>query len=112
MDKEMIRERAAAEVEFGNLSEIRQEMRELEKRSEEVNAELKRSEDILRFLGRLTQALTVYDRADQTGPLRVRRQSFWVQRQLKLKEYSAHLIGLIMRRVACDASAVLRVSFV
>ena len=69
MDKEMIRERAAAEVEFGNLSEIRQEMRELEKRSEEVNAELKRSEDILRFLGRLTQALTVYDRADQTGPL-------------------------------------------
>ncbi|EAP84029.1 DUF3732 domain-containing protein [Sulfitobacter sp. EE-36] len=70
MDKEMIRERAAAEVEFGNLSEIRQEMRELEKRSEEVNAELKRSEDISRFLGRLTQALTVYDRADQTGPLR------------------------------------------
>ena len=70
MDKEMIRERAAAEIEFGNLSEIRQEMRELEKRSEEVNAELKRSEDISRFLGRLTQALTVYDRADQTGPLR------------------------------------------
>ena len=70
MDKELIRERAAAEVEFGNLSEIRQEMRELEKRSQEVNAELKRSEDISRFLGRLTQALTVYDRADQTGPLR------------------------------------------
>ena len=70
MDKELIRERAAAEAEFGQLTEIRQEMRELEKRSEEVNAELKRSEDISRFLGRLTQALTVYDRADQTGPMR------------------------------------------
>ncbi len=70
MDKELVRERAAAEAEFGRLNEIRQEMRELEKRSEEVDAELKRSEDISRFLGRLTQALTVYDRADQTGPLR------------------------------------------
>ena len=66
----MVRERAAAETEFGRLSEVRQEMRDLEKRSEEVDAELKRSEDISRFLGRLTQALTVYDRADQTGPLR------------------------------------------
>jgi tetratricopeptide (TPR) repeat protein len=70
MDKELVRERAAAEAEFGRLNEIRLEMRELEKRSEDVEAELKRSEDISRFLGRLTQALTVYDRADQTGPIR------------------------------------------
>ncbi|WP_346899691.1 DUF3732 domain-containing protein [uncultured Roseibium sp.] len=70
MDKELVRERAAAETEFSRLNEIRQEMRDLEKRSEEVDAELKRSEDISRFLGRLTQALTIYDRADQTGPLR------------------------------------------
>ena len=37
---------------------------------------------------------------------------FWVQRRLKLRESSAHLVGFIMRRVACDASVVLRASFV
>ena len=42
----------------------------------------------------------------------VRRQGFWNQWQLNLRESSAHLFGLIMRRVVCDASAVLRVSFV
>ena len=42
----------------------------------------------------------------------VRRQGFWNQWQLNLRESSAHLVGLIMRRVVCDASAVLRVSFV
>ena len=42
----------------------------------------------------------------------VRRQSFWVQRRPKLRERLAHLVGLIMRRVACDASGALRVSFV
>ena len=44
--------------------------------------------------------------------LPVRRQGFWNQWQLNLRESSAHLVGLIMRRVVCDASAVLRVSFV
>ncbi|PYG25063.1 hypothetical protein C8N36_13713 [Pelagimonas varians] len=42
----------------------------------------------------------------------VRRQSFWVQRRPKLRETLAHLVGLIMRRVACDASGALRASFV
>jgi hypothetical protein len=40
------------------------------------------------------------------------RQSFWNQMRLKLRESLAHLIGLIMQRVACDASAAFRVSFV
>ena len=42
----------------------------------------------------------------------VRRQGFWVQRRPKLRESLAHLVGLIMRRVACDASGAFRVSFV
>jgi len=41
-----------------------------------------------------------------------RHQSFWIQRQLKLRESSAHLVGLIMRRAVCDASAAFRASFV
>ena len=42
----------------------------------------------------------------------VRRQSFWNQEQLKLRESLAHLVGLIMRRVVCDASVAFRASFV
>jgi len=37
---------------------------------------------------------------------------FLVQWRPKLRERLAHLIGLIMRRVACDASGALRGSFV
>ena len=40
----------------------------------------------------------------------VRRQGFWNQELLKLRESSAHLVGFIMRRVVCDASGALRVS--
>ena len=42
----------------------------------------------------------------------VRRQSFWNQWALKLRESLAHLFGLIMRRAGGDASVALRVSSV
>ena len=42
----------------------------------------------------------------------VRRQSFWNQRRLKLRESLAHLVGIIMRRAGGDASVAFRVSFV
>ena len=42
----------------------------------------------------------------------VRRQNFWVHVQPKLRERLAHLICIIMRRVACDASGALQASFV
>ena len=42
----------------------------------------------------------------------VRRQSFWNQERRKLSECSAHLVGVIMRRVGCDASVALQASFV
>ena len=42
----------------------------------------------------------------------VRRQGFWHQGRLKLRESLAHLIGFIMRRTVCDASVASRVSFV
>ncbi len=41
-----------------------------------------------------------------------RRQVFWDQWQLKLRESSAHLVDCIMRRVVCDANVAFRVSFV
>ncbi|NRB20576.1 MAG: winged helix-turn-helix domain-containing protein [Rhodobacteraceae bacterium] len=54
----------------------------------------------------------IFAKALTCSALTVRRQSFWVQRRPKLRERLAHLIGLIMRRVACDASGALRASFV
>ena len=42
----------------------------------------------------------------------IRRQVFWNQCALKLRESLAHLVGLIMQRAGGDASAALRVSFV
>lgn len=42
----------------------------------------------------------------------VRRQGFWHQCRSKLRESSAHLVGFIMQRVVCDASAAFRVSSV
>jgi hypothetical protein len=45
-------------------------------------------------------------------PSYVLRQGFWHQKLPKLRESSAHLVGLIMRRAVCDASAAFRVSFV
>ncbi len=45
-------------------------------------------------------------------PNSVRRQGFWHQWLRKLRESIAHLVGLIMRRVVCDASVAFRASFV
>ena len=42
----------------------------------------------------------------------VRRQGFWHQLRLKLRESLAHLVGFIMRCVVCDASVAFRASFV
>ena len=42
----------------------------------------------------------------------VRRQGFWNQWQLKLRESLPHLVDFIMRHVVCDASVVCQASFV
>lgn len=42
----------------------------------------------------------------------VRHQSFWNQERRKLRECSAHLVGIIMRHVDCDASVAFRRSSV
>ena len=42
----------------------------------------------------------------------VRRQVFWHQRWLKLRECLAHLVVCIMRRAGGDASVALQASFV
>lgn len=70
LDKETIRQRAAAEQTLSRLSEIRAEILNLERASEEAKAAEDRFDRIERFLGRLEQALQLYDRTDQTSGLR------------------------------------------
>ena len=50
--------------------------------------------------------------AQQAIASNVRRQGFWHQWQLNLRESLAHLVGFIMRRVVCDASVAFQASFV
>ena len=70
LDKEILRQRSAAENALGTLNETRRELAALERQSSEVNAAILRSDQIKRYLGRLEQALKVYDQTDQSSELR------------------------------------------
>lgn len=69
-DKERIKLRGQVEEAATSLSAVRQEMQLLERRSEEVRAEIYRSDRIERFLGRLEQALETYDRTTEDSALK------------------------------------------
>lgn len=68
-DRERLRLRASVEDGTAKLGEIRQAMILLERRSEEVRAETFRSDRIERFLGRLEQALTLYENTGEDSNL-------------------------------------------
>ncbi len=70
LDKEILRQRGAAEVVLGELSEVRAEIATLERDSDSARDEANRFDRLERFLGRLEQALQLYDRADQSSELR------------------------------------------
>jgi hypothetical protein len=64
LDREHLRARTETEEALGALAEIRHEMRILERDSEDARQAAYGFDQIERFLGRLQQALTLYDRAD------------------------------------------------
>ena len=70
LDKEVLRQRAAAEVVLERLNEIRREIAALERDSDAAREAMNRFDQIERFLGRLDQALRLYDAADQSSGLR------------------------------------------
>jgi hypothetical protein len=70
LDKEMIRQRAATESVLERLSAIRQEANLLEQRSQEAQETRNKYDRTERFVGRLDQALRLYDRADQSSGVR------------------------------------------
>jgi hypothetical protein len=70
LDKEILRQRGNAEGVLNELNQIRAEITTLERDSEAARDEVSRFDRLERFLGRLEQALKVFDRADESGGLR------------------------------------------
>ena len=70
LDRETLRQRTAAELVFGRLNEIRSEIERLERDSHAAREATDHFDRTERFLGRLEQAIQLYDRADQSSVLR------------------------------------------
>lgn len=79
LDKETLRQRAAAEEVLSSLNEVRREIEDLERASDVAHDEATRFDRLERFLGRLEQALQLYDRADQSSDLRQEIASLQVE---------------------------------
>jgi predicted DNA-binding protein YlxM (UPF0122 family) len=89
LDRETLRQRAAAEEVLISLSEIRTEIASLERNSQAAQAATDHFDRTERFLGRLEQAIQLYDRADQSSALReeiARLQTEISQLQRKISE--------------------------
>lgn len=70
LDKEIMRLRGTTEILLGRLNEIRREIGALERNSKQARQTIDRFDRMERFLGRLEQALLLYDRTDQSAGLR------------------------------------------
>ncbi|EQD61961.1 hypothetical protein B2A_03043, partial [mine drainage metagenome] len=70
LDREQLRLRAATDEALQRLAGIRQEIEILERDSKEAREAAYSLDRIERFLGRLQQALILYDRADSNAELR------------------------------------------
>lgn len=70
LDKEILRQRAAAEVVLERLNSARREIAQLELVSDEARETVSRFDRIERFLGRIEQAIKLYDEANESSELR------------------------------------------
>ena len=69
MDKEQLRLRRLAEESITRLNDLRSQIRELERRSEEARVEIYRADQIERYLGRLEHAITLYEKSGEDAEL-------------------------------------------
>ena len=81
LDKEILRQRALVEETLDRLNGIRYEIRTYEQASKEVAQALARENAAERFMGRLQQALVLYEQADSSSPLRAEVEE--LSRQVK-----------------------------
>lgn len=102
LDKEMLRQRAATEEVLSRLNEVRGEIANLERASEAARDVADHFDRVERFLGRLEQALQLYDRADQSSDLRaeiaeLRRQIETLQKTVSEAEIRRKLNNALTR---------------
>lgn len=79
LDKEILRLRAEAENSLIRLNEIKREIGLLERNSQQAKQAIDRFDRMERFLGRLEQALELYDKTDQSAGLRQQIDAFKAQ---------------------------------
>ncbi|WP_230646688.1 MULTISPECIES: DUF3732 domain-containing protein [unclassified Bradyrhizobium] len=102
LDKEMLRQRSATEEVLSQLNETRNEISNLERASEIAREATNHFDRVERFLGRLEQALQLYDRADQSSNLRteiaaLRKQIEDVQKVISEAEIRRKLSNALAR---------------
>jgi len=93
LGRETLRQREAVETILANLAAVRQEIRILEGKSEEVHKVTTRGEEISRFLGRLQEALRLYEVADTSSVLNEEISALQTQVEDLNKLISEHEIG-------------------
>jgi hypothetical protein len=71
MDSEQLRLRRQAEESIARLNETRAQITDLERRSTVVSDEIYRADQVERYLGRLEQALTLYERSGEDAELNI-----------------------------------------
>lgn len=105
LDKEVLRLRAATESLLVRLNEIRREIAVLERNSSQAKQAIGRFDRMERFLGRLEQALQLYDRTDQSAGLRQEIDSLKTQIANLQKLVSENEIARKMRNAVDSIEA-------
>jgi hypothetical protein len=93
LGRETLRQREAVDVVLGELAAVRMEIRTLEGNSEQARKVTTRGEEISRFLGRLHEALRLYETADTSSALSEEIAALKEQVERLVKFVSEHEIG-------------------
>lgn len=97
LDREVLRLRTLTEDRLVRLNEIRREIGMLERNSLQAKQAIDRFDRMERFLGRLEQALQLYDRSDQSAGLREEIDALKTQIAALQKQVSETEIGRKLR---------------
>jgi len=93
LGKETLRQREAVDIVLSDLAAVRAEIRTLEGQSDEARKVTTRGEEISRFLGRLQEALRLYDAADTSSELNQEISALRAEVERLTKLVSEHEIG-------------------
>lgn len=93
LGKETLRQREAVDTVLSDLAAVRAEIRSLEGQSDEARKVTTRGEEISRFLGRLQEALRLYDTADTSSELNQEISTLRAEVERLAKLVSEHEIG-------------------